>query len=132
MAILDLQKRLVEVGRIRMGATVPFERQDGTRGTRPARLDKWRLTSRDLPRLEAAALIYGGTPAPWEGQEGAYALDTEQDNLRIMLLPGQVLSQWYELWSGGGCTRRCNGQEEMLSGGPCLCSWVPFTGFRVP
>jgi Recombination directionality factor-like len=117
MPILDLQRRLVEVGRIRMGATVPT--QSG--GRRPTRLDNWRLTSRDRQRLDEAAPIYGGEIQPWEGHVGEYVLDTTVDNLPIMLLPGQTLSQWWELWSGGGAKRRCDGEREMLSDGPCLC-----------
>jgi hypothetical protein len=30
-------------------------------------------------------------------------------------------SQAYELWSGGGCARRCDGYNESISQGPCVC-----------
>jgi hypothetical protein len=41
-----------------------------------------------------------------------------------MVLPGQTLSQWYELWTGGGCQRRCDG-ERMVDDKPCMCPEDP-------
>ena len=114
MTIIGLQRRLVQVGRIRMG-----EKVSGT--GRPTRLEKWRLTSRDQVRLEAAAQAFGGTVRPWEQRAGEYELYTETDQLPILLLPGQALSQHYELWEGPQCARRCDGEQEMISDGPCLC-----------
>lgn len=113
MAIIHLQRRLVQVGRIRMG-------QKNDRGL-PTRLDTWRLTSRDSKRLDAAAQVFGGTVQPWEGRQGEYELVTEASDLPIMLLPGQTLTQWMEAWSGGECVRRCDGDTETITDGPCLC-----------
>ena len=90
-------------------------------GGYPSKLDHWKLTSRDQVRLKAAAEAYGGTVQPWPGHEGQFQLHTETDALPILLLPGQALSQHYELWSGGGCQRRCDGANEQISDGPCLC-----------
>jgi len=115
--ILDLQQRLQEVGRIRMGEKVATK----SGGKRPGRLAHFRLTSRDATRLEAAAAVYGGTVQPWAERAGEHELYTEADQLRVIIIPGQALSQWWELWSGGGCTRRCDGFHEVLSDGPCLC-----------
>jgi hypothetical protein len=84
-------------------------------------LEKWRLTSSDLERLAAAAELYGGKPVPWDAQPGQYELYTDTDQLPIMLLPGQTLSQWYELWSGGGAQRRCDGKREVLTDSDCIC-----------
>lgn len=111
--IIDLQRRLVQVGRIRMG-------ERNARGI-PTRLETWKLTSRDKTRLDAAAHIYGGTVQPWEGHDGEHQLVTETDALPILLMPGQTITQHYELWSGGGCKRRCDGETEQLTDGPCLC-----------
>ncbi len=111
--IIDLQRRLQEVGRIRMG-------ERNAKGY-PSRLEHWKLTSRDQVRLQAAAQSFGGKVEPWEGHDGQFALHTETDALPILLLPGQTLSSFYELWSGGGAQRRCDGQTELLSDGPCLC-----------
>ena len=112
--IIDLQRRLVEVGRIRMG-------KKGDKG-QPQKLDTWRLTSRDETRLSEVNRLYNGTGVfPWEGREGEFECITGVDELPILILPGQTLSQWHELWSGGGCQRRCDGQREILSDSPCLC-----------
>jgi len=113
MPLIDLQRRLVEVGRIRMG-------EKNAQGY-PTRLQTWKLTGRDKVRLDAAAEAYGGSVTPWQGHEGQWALHTETDALPILLLPGQTLSQHYELWSGGGCQRRCDGESEAISDGPCKC-----------
>ncbi len=114
MTIIGLQRRLVEVGRIRMG-------EKNEKGI-PTRLDTWKLTSRDQLRLTAAAKAYGGEVREWEGHQGQYELHTEVDSLPILLMPGQALSQHYELWSGGGCKRRCDGETEQLTDGACLCN----------
>ena len=114
MTIIGLQRRLVQVGRIRMGEKV------GGTGL-PTKLERWRLTSRDQQRLQAAAEAFGGKVRPWHQREGEFELYTETDALPVLLLPGQTLSQWFELWSGGGCQRRCDGEQENISDGPCLC-----------
>jgi hypothetical protein len=38
-----------------------------------------------------------------------------------ILPPGDPLSQSYEMWSRGGCQRRCDGETEQMSNKPCLC-----------
>lgn len=88
----------------------------------PTRLETWKLTSRDELRLRAAANVFGGEVVAWEGHDGQYALVTEVDSLPILLMPGQALSQHYELWSGGGCKRRCDGETEQFTDGACLCN----------
>ncbi len=113
MTIIGLQRRLVEVGRIRMG--------EKTDGGRPVRLETWKLTSRDQVRLKAAANAFGGEVREWKDHPGQYELHTTVDALPILLMPGQAISQHYELWSGGGCKRRCDGETEQLSDGACLC-----------
>jgi hypothetical protein len=42
-----------------------------------------------------------------------------------VLVPPQPVSQFYELWSGGGCQRRCDGATELLKDTPCLCGPDP-------
>lgn len=124
MPIIDLQRRLVEVGRIRMG-----EKRVSQGGKKyPARLDNWRLTSNDRSRLEAVASVYGGEITPWEGQ---FQVTTQTDALDIAVLPGQAVSQYRELWgqqpADGNkprpvmCLRRCDGQTELLTDKPCVC-----------
>jgi len=114
MPILNLQRKLTEVGRIRLGA-----RSD--KGA-PTKLDKFRLTSKSREALEAAAEVYGGTVTAWKSPDGdAFELVTEVSVLDVVVPPGNALSQWYEMWSGAGCQRRCDGQTETLSGSPCKC-----------
>lgn len=94
--------------------------------TFPAKLDRWRLTSPDRARLEAAARLYGGQVTEWpEGQ--AWQLVTETDRLEVAVIPGLAVSQYFETWEkveGGpvACVRRCDGHTELLTGSPCLCA----------
>jgi hypothetical protein len=109
--LLESQRRLREVGRIRMG---------DTEGNRPIRLDRFRLTSPDRSAMEEAAVRYGGTVTTWEEHQGQYELFIEAEELPVYVTPVPI-SQWYELWSGGGCQRRCDGSMDQISGGPCRC-----------
>jgi hypothetical protein len=119
--IIDIQRRMVEVGRLRMGNQVPYTKRDGTTAYRAAKLEHWRLTSRDRARLDAAAALYGGEVRPWAERDGEFELFTSTAELPILILPGQTLSQWYETWSAGGCQRRCDGAREVLTDQPCIC-----------
>lgn len=123
MPILDLQQRTRELGRIRIGVTAPT--QSGK--TRPAKLDRFRFTSASRPLLEKVAALYGGTVADWtpaNGGPAAYEVITDARRVPI-LVPPQPVSQYYELWSGGGCQRRCDGVTELLSDRACPCGPDP-------
>lgn len=123
MPIRDLAPTWRELGRIRIGRQVP--RSDG-RGTRPDKLQTFRLTSPNRDAINAAAGLYGGRPEEWSSPAGpAWEVVTGSDTLDVVLPPGDVLSQWYELWSGGGAKRRCDGITEQLTGRPCLCPADP-------
>ena len=114
MPIINLQRKLTEVGRIRLGAR-------SEKGA-PTKLDKFRLTSKSREALDAAALVYGGTVKSWNSNDGdAFELITTTNVLDVVVPPGNALSQWYEMWSGAGCQRRCDGQLETISNKPCLC-----------
>lgn len=117
MPIIELQRRMRELGRIRTGQQVTT---NGKR--RPARLETFRLTSASRPLIEAAAQAYGGKPKPWNGE---WELITETDALDVIIPPGQSISQWFELWSGGGCQRRCDGRTNVLTDTPCACPVDP-------
>jgi len=123
---LAFQQQFRPIGRIRTGMQVEYEK-NGRKGKRPGRLDTFRLTSADVRMLERAAAVYGGTVEPWpEAPDGdALQLVTEARELDVLVPGGQPLSQWYEMWGAGGCLRRCTGEEETLSGGPCLCPADP-------
>lgn len=118
MPILDLQRRLAEVGRIRIGQQVKT-----SKGTRPAKLDYFRLTSADRTRIEQASRLYGGDVAEWEAPAGKqFEVITKTDTLPVVVPPSDMaFTQFYESWSGGGCQRRCDGVNESISEGPCLC-----------
>lgn len=115
IAAIEQQKRLRELGRIRTG--------DRTERGAPNRLAAFRLTSHSRDLLAHIGHLYGGTPREWKGapDEGAWELYTTTQVLPVMVPPGQTLTQWNELWSGGGCQRRCDGITEQIGGTPCLC-----------
>jgi hypothetical protein len=116
MAILDLQRREMESGRIRFGNKV---------GNRPNRLDHPLLTSPDRELIEAVALAYQGedhlNTQPWPGGEGQWQVEIVGD-LNILVPVGpEVCSQFWERWSGGGCMRRCDGITDQINDAPCDC-----------
>jgi hypothetical protein len=109
--MLDIQRRHAEVFRIRLG-------DKGAKGQPQKLTDSIRLTSASRAVVEAFTEVYGGTPKPWEQQWEAYLPVTE---LPIMVLPGQSITQWWELYKGSVCDRRCDGDTETLSGTDCKC-----------
>lgn len=116
--IIGLQRRVAQVGRIRLGE----RRRTNDNRPYPAKLEKFRLTSKDPVRLEAAAEHYGGTVRPWDdpSTDDRYELYTDVDSLDIAVIPGQALTQSMELWGQEHpkgtkpnpviCLRRCDGQ----------------------
>jgi hypothetical protein len=117
--IIDLQRGIAEAGRIRIGHQVP---SNGGR-TRPEKLSTFRLTSPDRRRIEDAAVLFGGVAAPWEAPAGKqWQVITEAAEMDVIVPPSAMaFSQHFELWSAGGCQRRCDGVTEVLSQQPCLC-----------
>jgi hypothetical protein len=139
MPVRDLQARLREAGRIRLGTSKP--RNSGP-GRLPVRLSTFRLTSKDETLIRAVADLYGGEPRPWDLRPGEWEVITDADELRVVLIPvpGGSLSQWYEFWEqptlAGGkkgavtCTRRCDGYEQ-TSGDACVCPADPLERARL-
>lgn len=124
MAIIGLQQRSTEVGRIRLGVKVATS--DG--GQRPAKLDCLRFTSPRRVLIEKIAELYGGKVEPWQPPKGnqQWQVITTSTEVPVMVPPqNPAESQWYEAWSKGGCLRRCDGQREIISGGPCVCDPDP-------
>ena len=66
MPIIDLQRRLREAGRIRIGEQVPTKDRDGNPTTRPGKLERFRFTSPDKASMLAIADLCGGEVRPWE------------------------------------------------------------------
>ncbi len=119
--ILDIQRRMREVGRIRIGEQVP---NSNGKGTHPAKLNAFRLTSQDEAVIRRAAEVYGGEPRKWEdAPTGAqWEVYTTAKAIDVIVPPvAYAFSQFYELWSGGGCQRRCDGNTEMISDSNCMC-----------
>ena len=120
MPILDMQRRLREAGRIRIGAQVVAKNGK----SRPSKLEKFRLTSADQRAIDAAAALYGGTPQRWDGAPVGeqWELFTDANLLPVVIPPADTaFSQFYELWSGGGCQRRCDGYRELIGDQQCVC-----------
>jgi hypothetical protein len=118
MPIIDIQKNHMTVFNVRFGEKVT---KNGK--TFPGMLsDKIRVTSANRLVVDAFVEVYGGEVRPWDdGQWEAYLPVTA---LPIMVLPGQSVTQWWELYKGGVCDRRCEGAggTETISGKPCMCN----------
>jgi hypothetical protein len=129
MPMTDLQPRARELGRIRAG-----DQAVSAKGkSYPRKLDTWRLTSSQREYVEAAAAAYGGNVTEWkdgptDGDQWQVIITAE--HLDVLVPPPDVvnaISQWWEMWSGGGCLRRCTGEfagaggSELAQGGHCLC-----------
>jgi hypothetical protein len=125
MPILNLQLSQAETGRIRLGMKVATGRGNGTR---PTRLDRFRFTSPRKNLIEKIAELYGGKVEPWQPPRGAgqWEVVTNATDIPVVVPPQDPAeSQWLELWSAGGCQRRCDGVTEKISGQACLCDPDP-------
>ena len=134
MPIVDIQRRFRELGRIRTGQVVETGKlyksgsKKGQPVTRPTKLPRFRLTSPWEHLIQQAAEVFGGTPAPWhnDGTGGdEFEVVVEVDSLPVVIPPGEVFEQWYELWTGGGCSKRCDGVRQVLVDRPCSCPEDP-------
>lgn len=124
MPILDLQQRMMEKGRIRLGHKVSGTTRAGKAYTRPAKLETFKLTSADRQAVDAAAALYGGQVEPFN--DGEYGVVTDAVALNVILVPGEMgWSQWREMWGNKVCHRRCDGVRETISDGPCQCPADP-------
>ena len=121
--ILTIQRRSKELGRIRTGQVT----QTGKGKARPTKLETFRFTSHSESLVRKVAELYGGEPREWQPQGGgAKQWEVLSDSKRIpILVPPQPVSQAFELWSGGGCQRRCDGERESITDSPCLCGPDP-------
>ena len=119
MPIKDLQRRHVEIGRIRLGEKQEFRRQDGSTGTKPVKLATFRFTSPHRHLIEAIATLYGGTAKPWDnGGKPEFEVTTPASSIPVIVVKGG-LTQWMEFWSAGGCIHRCDGETNVLTDSPC-------------
>jgi hypothetical protein len=113
--LIEIQRRLAEAGRIRMG-----EKSD--KGA-PQRLSTWRITSPTKDLIEQAAGLYGGTPGTWQSPTGEqFEVVTLTAELPVLVMPGYSFRQAYEFRTSPTLVeRRCDGIE-MDDGSPCKCN----------
>lgn len=113
-------------GKIRLG-------KKGVKG-QPQKIDAFRFTSGDKGAIQAIAELYGGEAKPWTDSpnKGEWEVFSDRAEIPVALPPDPLGgSPLYELWSGGGCLRRCDGEVcEVSQSGPdgpevvetaCLC-----------
>jgi hypothetical protein len=113
--ILTLQRQARELGRLRTGYT---------QGNRPMRSKTWVVTSHARHYVEAAAGLWGGNVEQWQplgNRPQQWRVITDAESIDAIMPPGDPLSQYNEMWSKGGCQRRCDGITESISDRPCLC-----------
>lgn len=127
MPIKDLQQRLRQIGEIRIGHTVATGKLDknGKPVKRPAKLSKFRFTSPSKVILDKVAELYGGTVQPWTPANGGtpeWEVYSTVDRLPILVPPRDAVSQWYELYAGSRCLRRCDTEIEQKTDKPCMCN----------
>lgn len=126
----ELGHRLPVAGRIRVGELV----QTSNGRTRPASRGTFRFTSSDVVALEQLAAMYGGRVQPWSDPrvpEGLHELCTDAAEMAVLLTP-EPLTASYELWTGAGCARRCDGRRATVYDepgdhpdgvdAPCVCT----------
>lgn len=120
--ILTMKRQAAELGRIRTGYSRPHA--DPKRRPVPVKSETFLLSSHSRLYIERAAELYGGDVEEWTPQNtkiAQYRVITRARELLAIMPPGDPLSQSNELWSGGGCARRCDGVTEELTRRPCLC-----------
>ncbi|WP_329151281.1 hypothetical protein OIU91_28540 [Streptomyces sp. NBC_01456] len=120
--IMTMKKQAVELGRIRTGYSVPNE--DPKKRARAVRSETFIFTSHSRDYVAAAAEQWGGDVEPWTPQRSKieqFRVITRAREIRAIMPSGDPLSQAYEMWGGGGCVRRCDGEREQKSGQPCIC-----------
>lgn len=103
--VADLGRRMVEHGRIRLGIKS---------GKAMKSIDTFRFTSPDKAAIEQLADQYGGEAKPWSDPKASptnqFEVITKANDIAVWIMPGG-LDVSYEMWSGGGCVRRCDGVE---------------------
>lgn len=127
MPILNLQRRMRQLGEIRIGHVVDTGKtnKEGKPIKRPSKLNKFRFTSPSRPILDEVATLYGGTVQPWTpANDGPteWEVYSTFDRLPILIPPRNAVSQWYELYAGSRCIRRCDGEVEQKSDQVCMCN----------
>lgn len=114
--LLNIQRKAAEHGRLRTGYT---------QGNRPVRSATWVITSHSEEHVRTAAELWGGDVEQWSPLNSSieqWRVITKAASIEALITPGDPLNQYNEMWSKGGCQRRCDGETELLSRQPCLCA----------
>jgi hypothetical protein len=128
MPIIHLQRRMRQLGEIRIGRVVDTGRVSQKTGKailRPEKLKAFRFTSPSREILTQVATLYGGEVQPWTPANGGpseFEVYSEATRLPVLIPPRDSVSQWYEHYQGSKCVRRCDGQVEQKSDRPCMCN----------
>jgi len=112
----NIQARAAEHGRLRTGYT---------QGKRPMRSATWVITSHSEEHVRTAAGLWGGEVEQWQPLNSTitqWRVITKASSIEALITPGDPLNQYNEMWSAGGCQRRCDGETELLSRQACLCA----------
>ncbi|MEU1273062.1 hypothetical protein [Streptomyces sp. NPDC005799] len=112
----NTQARAAEHGRLRTGYT---------QGNRPMRSATWVVTSHSEEHVRKAAELWGGEPEQWQPLNSTisqWRVITKASSIEALITPGDPLNQYNEMWSKGGCQRRCDGETETLTRQPCICA----------
>ena len=108
---LDIQSKFRELGRIRMGQVIAT----GRGGTRPSKLETFRLTSADEDLIQSAADMWGGTPRLWEGAPGGsrqWEVILEKKSISVLVPPiAEAQGLTCEKWAFGVGQWRCDGRN---------------------
>lgn len=124
MPIIDLQRRMRQLGEIRIGHVVSGVSKKGNAYTSPAKLNHFRFTSPSREILTGVANLYGGVVQPWTPANGGpseFEVYSKANRLPVLIPPRDAVSQWYELYAGSKCQRRCDGVTEHKRDRPCMC-----------
>ncbi|MDJ0460643.1 hypothetical protein [Streptomyces sp. H27-C3] len=124
MPIIDLQRRMRQLGEIRIGHVVSGTSKAGKAYTRPDKLNHFRFTSPSRAILTSVAELYGGEVKPWTPANGGpseFEVYSKANRLPVLIPPRDAVSQWYELYAGSKCQRRCDGVTEHKKDRPCVC-----------
>ena len=111
----NIQARAAEHGRLRTGYT---------QGNRPMRSATWVVTSHSEEHVRKAAELWGGEPEQWSPLNSTisqWRVITKASSIEALITPGDPLNQYNEMWSKGGCQRRCDGETETIRREPCVC-----------
>lgn len=120
--ILTMKRQAAELGRIRTGYSRP--NSDPTKRPVPIKSKTFVFSSHSQAYVAAAAELWGGHVEAWTPQNqkiSQYRVISTATEIRAILPAGDPLSQSYEMWSGGGCSRRCDGETEQMTRKPCVC-----------